>query len=387
MDLDSFFVSVEVLRDSRLKGLPLAVGGKNGRGVVAACSYEARHFGIHSAMPMRLAMRLCPQLKVISGDMEAYSQYSQVVTEIIAEEAPLYEKSSIDEFYLDLSGMDRFFGTYQWATELRSRITKESGLPISFGLSKNKMVSKVATGEAKPNGQLQITRGTENQFLDPMSIGKIPMVGEKTFQFLRGMGISKVYTLRQMPVELLEQLLGKHGPILWKKANGIDHSPVRPFTEAKSISTERTFQADTMDIPRLKALIISMVEKLAFRLREQKKLCACICVKIRYSSFDTVTRQVRIAYTASDQVLKQKALELFDKLYERRMLLRLVGVRLSDLVEGHYQIDLFEDNQQSIRLYQAMDKLRSKHGAGKLHRAVSLGLVNDRPEVNAFAKN
>lgn len=386
LDLDAFFVSVEVLRDSRLKGRPLIVGGKGGRGVVAACSYEARHFGVHSAMPMKLALRLCPNALVISGDMEAYSRYSRLVTDVIADRAPLFEKSSIDEFYLDLSGMDRFFGSYGWATELRQIITRETGLPISFGLSVNKMVSKVATNEAKPNGQLFIPRGTERDFIAPMSIGKLPMVGEKTFRFLRGMGIAQVHTLREMPPELLEQLLGKPGTELWRRANAIDETPVVPYTEAKSLSTERTFQRDTMDIHWLKSLLITMVEKLAFRLREQHKLSGCLTVKIRYSSFDTVSRQAHLPYTAADHVFLEKALELFDKLYDRRLLIRLVGVRLSDLVQGRHQIDLFDDTPEHIRLYQAMDRMRSKYGPDKLMRAVGLGLVSARPEVNAFAK-
>ncbi|MFT7588221.1 MAG: DNA polymerase-4 [Limisphaerales bacterium] len=386
MDLDSFFVSVEVLRDSKLKGKPLIVGGKSGRGVVASCSYEARYFGVHSAMPMKLALRLCPDAMVISGDMEAYSHYSRCVTEVIADKAPLFEKSSIDEFYLDLTGMDRFFGTWQWSTELRQAITRETGLPISLGLSVNKMVSKVATGEAKPNGQLEIPQGNERDFLAPMSIAKLPMVGEKTFRFLRGMGIARVETLRDMPVELLEQLLGKTGAELWRRANAIDESPVVPYTEAKSISTERTFQMDTMDVKWLRALLVTMVEKLTFKLRDQGKLTGCITVKIRYSSFDTFTKQAHIGYTSSDHILMKRAEELFEKLYDRRMRIRLIGVRLSDLVQGSYQIDLFEDTQQIIRLYQAMDRMRSRYGPNKLHRAVGLGLVSGKPDINPFAK-
>lgn len=386
MDLDSFFVSVEVLRDSRLKGKPLIVGGKGNRGVVTSCSYEARYFGVHSAMPVKLALQLCPDALVISGDMEAYSYYSRCVTDVIADRAPLFEKSSIDEFYLDLTGMDRFFGTWKWSTELRTAIMHETGLPISLGLSVNKMVSKVATGEAKPNGQLEIPEGTEKDFLAPMSIGKIPMIGEKTFRFLRGMGIDTVATLREMPRTLLEQLLGKHGIMLWKKANAIDHSPVVPSVDAKSISTERTFQMDTTDVEWLHSMLVTMVEKLAFKLREQHKLAGCIAVKIRYSSFDTFTKQVQIAYTSSDQVLLEQVKTLFEKLYDRRLRIRLIGVRLSDLVQGNYQIDLFEDTQQSIKLYQAIDKMRSRFGADKLHRAVGLGMVSSKPDVNPFAK-
>jgi DNA polymerase-4 len=386
LDLDAFFVSVEVLRDSRLKGRPLIVGGRSGRGVVAACSYEARHFGVHSAMPMKTALRLCPRALVISGDMEAYSRYSRLVTTIIAERAPLFEKASIDEFYLDLSGMDRFFGTYAWAGELRQTITRETGLPISFGLSVNKMVSKVATNEAKPNGQLQVPRGAERDFLAPMSIARLPMVGDKTYQLLRGMGIARVHTLRDMPMEMLEQLLGKPGRELWRRANAIDETPVVPYSEARSLSTERTFQQDTMDVAWLRTLLLTMVEKLAFRLRAQQKLCGCLSVKIRYSSFDTVSRQVRLPYTAADHVLMAKARELFDKLYDRRLLIRLVGVRLSELVQGHHQIDLFSDTGEHIRLYQAMDRMRAKYGSDKLMRAAGLGLVGARPEPNPFSR-
>jgi DNA polymerase-4 len=191
MDLDSFFVSVSRLQNSALIGKPVLVGGSSDRGVVASCSYEARQFGIHSAMPMKLARRLCPEALIIRGDYESYSNYSSIITEMIGEQVPVYEKSSIDEFYLDLSGMDKFFGCYKWATELRQKIQKETGLPISFGLSVNKTVSKVATGEAKPNGQMQINFGNEKQFLSPLSVSKIPMVGEKTAHLLRSMGRGK----------------------------------------------------------------------------------------------------------------------------------------------------------------------------------------------------
>lgn len=372
MDLDSFFVSVERKRDSRLNGLPLIVGGNSNRGVVAACSYEARHFGVHSAMPMYLARQLCPDATIISGDMEAYSQHSRMITEIIAESAPLYEKASIDEFYLDVSGMDRFFHTFQWGKELRQKIIRESGLPISMGLSVNKLVSKVATNEFKPNAEKQILAGTERDFLGPLSIDKIPMIGKKTARFLFDMGVRKVETLRNMPKNYLQSAFGKNGLSLWKRANGIDDSPVVSYSEQKSISTESTFSTDTIDVKKLKSIIISMVEKLAFSLRDKKKLTSCLTVKIRYTNFDTETRQVHLPYTASDKLLIRKALELFDKLYQRRMLLRLVGVRLSGLVHGNYQISLFDDTEESIRLYQAMDIIKNKHGPTKLIRAVTL---------------
>jgi DNA polymerase-4 len=374
MDMDCFFVSVSCLMDARLKGKPVLIGGSSDRGVVAACSYEARAYGIHSAMPMKNAKRLCPEAVIVRGDYEQYSKYSDMVTDIVKESVPLYEKSSIDEFYMDLTGMDRFFGCYQMASELRQRIIKETGLPISFGMSPNKTVSKIATDEAKPNNQLKIDVGFEKSFLAPLSVKKIPMIGEKTYHLLRTMGVEKVYTLQQMPVELMAKAFGENGITIWRKANGEDDSPVVPYNERKSISTEETFENDTIDVVMIKNLLVKMIEKLAYQLRSENKLTACITVKIRYSNFDTHTAQCRVPYTAADHLLIPKAKELFDKLYERRMLIRLVGVRCSHLVGGGQQINLFEDSEEIIRLYQAMDKMRQRYGADKVGRAVAMGI-------------
>jgi len=376
MDLDTFFVSVECLRDNRLKGKPLIIGGSGDRGVVAACSYESRHFGVYSGMPMRLARQLCPDAIIISGDMDAYSKYSRSITEIIAESSPLFEKSSIDEFYIDVTGMDRFFGCYKWGSWLRKKIIHESGLPISMGLSINKLVSKVATGESKPNGQRHILEGHEKIFLDPLPIRKLPMVGEKTGQFLMEMGISTVHTLRLMPIEMLQAAFGKNGTELWKRANGIDHSPVVPHSEQKSISTEMTFESDTIDVKMMKSVITAMVEKIAFLLRKEQKLTSCIAVKIRYSNFENVSMQRKIAYTSSDKTLIHQALELFDKLYAKRLLIRLVGVRFSGLVHGNYQINLFDDTISDINLHSAMDRMKVKYGPKSVIRAVTLDTSN-----------
>ncbi len=370
MDLDSFFVSVSCLDHPRLKGKPVLIGGTSDRGVVASCSYEARAFGVHSAMPMKLARRLCPDAIIVRGDYERYSYFSDMVTDIISEGVPVYEKSSIDEFYIDLTGMDRFFGCYKWATELRQKITRETGLPISFGMSENKTVSKVATNEVKPNGQQQINIGTEKNFLAPLSVSKIPMVGEKTSQLLRNMGVVKIETIQQMPVTLMENVLGDNGVMIWKKANGIDNSPVEPYSEQKSISTEETFETDSTDIEKMNAIIVGMAEKIAFQLRSQNKLTACITIKIRYSNFDTHTMQSRIPYTSSDHLIIKRAKELFEKLYNRRMLIRMIGVRLSHLVGGGCQINLFEDSEEMIKLYQTMDNLRKRFGDSAVRRAV-----------------
>lgn len=375
MDLDTFFVSVERLINPLLVGRPVIIGGMSDRGVVAGCSYEARRFGVHSAMPMRMAKQLCSQAVFIRGDMELYSRYSRLVTEIIAASAPLYEKASIDEHYLDLTGMDRFFGCYKWTHELREQIIRHTGLPISFGLSANKTVSKIATGQAKPNGELQIVPSGINRFLDPLSIRKIPMVGDVGYRLLRSMGVATIGTLRQVPPVMMEQVMGKNGLIIWRKANGIDPTPVQPYAEQKSLSTEHTFEQDTTDVLMLRQMLSAMVEKLAFEMRTKEKLAGCITVKIRYANFDTHSQQKRIAFTAFDHVLLSTALELFNKLYQRRMLIRLIGVRLSDLVGGSQQLDIFDETPQMAGLYQAMDRIRRRFGPEAIGRAAGMEML------------
>ena len=384
LDLDTFFVSVERLVNSSLIGKPVIIGGMSDRGVVAGCSYEARQFGVHSVMPMRMARQLCGDAIIIRGDGEQYSKYSKLVTEIIAEKAPVYEKASIDEHYLDITGMDRFFGSLKWSHELRKRIIKESGLPISFGLSTNKTVSKIATTEAEPNGELYIPNERVKPFLFPLSIRKIPMVGKQSYRLLRSMGVSTIRTLSLIPPELITQVMGKNGLVIWKKANGIDNTPVVPYSERKSISTERTFDKDTTDVVKLRQLLISMVEKIAFELRKKQKLTACITVKIRYSNFDTHTLQKHLPYTSFDHVLMETALELFNRLYTRRMLIRLIGVRFSHLTGGSQQLDLFEDTPEQTSLYQAMDSIRLRYGKTAVRRAVGIkepGVVTEAAPV------
>jgi len=380
LDLDTFFVSVERLKNSRLNGKPIIIGGMSDRGVVASCSYEARRYGVNSAMPMKMARSLCPDAIIIRGDMESYSNYSNIVTEIIAERAPLYEKSSIDEHYIDITGMDRFYGCYKWSHELRQYIIRETGLPISAGLSVNKTVSKIATGEAKPNGEIEVKKEIVLPFLDPLSIIKIPMIGQKTYHSLRSMGIATIYTLRNIPASMLEKLMGKNGIEIWKRANGIDSSPVISYSEQKSISTEHTFEKDTTDMVRLNQLLVSMVEKIAFELRKHEKLTSCITVKIRYSNFDTHTLQKRIPYTSFDHVLTDIAKELFERLYQRRMLIRLIGVRLSHMIRGVQQLDMFDDTPEKINLYMAMDKLRRRFGRNAVRRAAGVMTVAEREE-------
>lgn len=383
MDLDTFFVSVERKNQPQLIGKPVLVGGTSDRGVVASCSYEARSYGIHSGMSMKLARQLCPEAMIVRGDHEQYSYYSNIITDIIRERVPLYEKTSIDEFYIDLTGMDKFFGCFKYATELRSTIMKETALPISLAMSSNKTVAKIGTGQAKPNGQLEIAVGNEKEFLAPLSIRKIPMVGEKTYSLLRNMGVEKIKTIQEMPLELMQRVLGENGAAIWRKANGIDHSPLVPYSENKSISTETTFDKDTIDVHYLQQVLINMTESLAYQLRTKKKLTACVTIKIRYSDFNTYTMQCKIPYTAMDHVLIDKVKTLFHKLFQKRLLIRLIGIRFSHLVQGSYQFDLFDDMTEKVMLYSAMDKLRDRFGENIIQRAAIVGMKK-REFLNPF---
>jgi len=373
LDLDTFFVSVERLLDSSLFGKPVIIGGTSDRGVVASCSYEARAFGVHSAMPARMAKQLCPQAVFVRGDMENYSKYSRMVTDIIKEKSPVVEKASIDEHYIDITGMDRFIKNSRlWSHELRQTIIRETGLPISFGLSINKTVSKVATGEAKPNGEKQVDEGIEKLFLAPLSIKKIPGIGGKTFTLLRNMGIEKVATIQQMPMIMLQKVLGENGQIIWKKSNGIDNSPVIPYHESKSMSHETTFDKDTTDILQLKRVINYMVEKLCYDLRKSEKITGCVTLKLRYSDFQTHTFQRKIPYTASDYVIQNTIMELFNKNYSRRVLIRLIGVRFSNIVSGSTQLSLFDDSMKMIHLYQSLDRIRNRFGYKSISQCVNM---------------
>ena len=375
LDMDTFFVSVERLLDSRLNGLPVIVGGTSDRGVVASCSYEARKFGVHSAMPARQARKLCPEAVFVKGKHDQYAKYSDMVTQILKEQAPVLEKASIDEHYLDLTGLDKYFGCYKFATELRQRVIRETGLPISFGLSVNKTVSKIATGQAKPNGQIMVEPGTEKAFLAPLSVKKIPGIGDKTFEQLKNAGILLIGSVQQMDVAHLYRLFGDSGTTIWKKCNGIDNSPVMPYGERKSVSKEMTFDKDKVDREQLHRILIRMVDELAFDLRKANMLTSCVAVKIRYTDFTTEQMQQKIGMTASTKKLTEMARELFEKLYHKKTPLRLVGVRLADLVHGTEQMNLFEDIEAQLNLNTAMDAIRKRYGNKLVTRANCLDVA------------
>jgi DNA polymerase-4 len=378
-DLDSFFVSVEIINNPSLKGKPVLVGGYE-RGVVAACSYEARKFGIHSAMPMKKALQLCPQAIVTSSSRGDYSKYSRWVTEIIASKVPLFEKASIDEFYIDLSGMDKFFGVSQYAKDLRNLITRETGLPISCGLASARFIAKMATNEAKPNGFLEIPQGRETDFLWPLGIEKINGVGKQTEQQLKSFGIYTIEDIAKTPVELMERYAGKWGETLWHKAHGRGSTEVFTDWEQKSMSHENTFDTDYTDIDFLNRELVRLTEKTAYSLREDEKLTGCVTVKIRYSDFETTSRQETVNYTALDDVLIAKVKDLFNKSWQKGRAVRLMGVRFSQFIPMTMQMNLFENNAEKLNLYKAVDDIKDRFGAQLVRKAVN----TDSKEGSSF---
>lgn len=381
IDLDSFFVSVERKFDPSLIGKPVLIGGSADRGVVASCSYEARKFGIHSAMPMRQAMKLCPHAIIVRGAHGRYSEASREVTEIIRQSVPLYQKTSVDEFYIDYTGMDRFHNCYQHATELRQRIIRETELPISFGMSSCKTVSKMATCQAKPNGQLYIPHGMEKPFLAPLNISKIPGLGESTSAKLYQYGIEKIGDLQKSNLKFLETIFGRAGKYIWDKANGIDESVIVPHSERISISTEHTFGSNIADQQKIETILVSMTEELAGKLRRENMVASCLAIKVRYANFETHTQQQKIALTAAEHILIPGIKNLLKEAWNQHRPIRLIGVRLSNLCSGGYQINLFEDNEERIKLYQAMDKINFKFGEKTVCRAagMEIGTRNFNP--------
>ncbi len=368
-DLDSFFVSVEMLLDPSLLGKAVVVGGSKDRGVVTTCSYEARKFGVRSAMPMRKAMELCPHAIIVKSSYGQYAKYSAWVTNIIASNAPLYEKASIDEFYIDLTGMDTFFNPLEWTIKLRQTIMDETGLPISFGLATNKLVAKIATDEAKPNGYLFVTPGKEKEFLAPLPVEKLGGVGKKSHQTLLGLGIYTIGDILKYDAGLLEKALGKWGSQLVRQANGLSDSVVSPHRESKSISAENTFEENTADINILLVQLVGQAERVAYELRQEKKFTTCVAIKFRNANFETSTRQITIPATIADSDIIKAATDLFTKLYVPGTLVRLLGVRLSGLTDTGAQTNLFDNKTEQHALYEAIDAVKNKFGKSVLRKA------------------
>lgn len=361
-----------MLKNPALKGKPIIVGGDGQRGIVAACSYEARKFGIQSAMPAMTAKRLCPHAIFLRGSYHDYSKYSRIVTEIIAGAVPVYEKASVDEFYIDLTGMDKFFNVSGYTQELRSRVLRETGLPISYGLSTSKLVSKMATNEAKPNGFLEVAAGKETAFLWPLTIDKIPGVGKQTQVQLQQLGIHTIEQIAHTNIDILEHHFGKWGRKLWEKSHGISLSPVEPYSEQKSLSHENTFNEDSNDVDFLHTELVMLTEKNAHDLRREEKLAGCVTVKLRYADFTTVSRQEVIDYTALDNLLIAKVKDLFAKLYRKGEKVRLLGVKFSHLVPMTLQMNLFDDAIEKLELYKAVDDIKNQFGSQLLTKATAL---------------
>jgi|SRR5690554_6823312 len=361
-DLDSFYVSVERIKNPALNNLPILIGSNSDRGVVASCSYETRKFGVRSAMPMKRAKELCPEAIIIKGDRDAYSYYSKWVTSIIEEEVPLVEKASIDEHYLDLSGFLDQNNVLEWTTALRDRITKETGLPISFAIGSNKTIAKMGTDFAKPLGALYIKHGQEMSFLKPLSIDKIPMVGQKATQILKGLGIDKIEQLQEMSAQKLMRIFGKNGYTIWERARGIDNNPVSNFKVKKSISKEHTYETDVRETDILKDTIGKMSKDLALELRQDGFFTGVLAVKIRYENFETVSKQISISYTCFEDKIKQQALFLMKQLIDPDRAVRLIGIRCSNLTSGSYQLDLFNDDVSELNLTKAIDSIKKKYG-------------------------
>jgi DNA polymerase-4 len=374
IDLDSFFVSVERKFDPSLIGKAVIIGGSADRGVVASCSYEARAFGVHSAMPTKKALQLCPHAILIRGSHGRYGEASREVTEIIHNAVPLYQKTSVDEFYIDYTGMDRYHDCYKHISDLRQKIIRDTGLPISFGMASTKTVAKMATNQAKPNGQLWIKPGKEKEFLAPLNIRKIPMLGEKTCEKLYQYGIEKIGQLQKVDVKFLEAVFGKGGRYIYEKAHGMDESEIVHSSERKSISTEHTFQTNVADKNTIETTLVSMTEELAGKLRTENKLASCLAIRVRYANFETHTMQEKIPLTAAEHILIPGIKNLLQRAWNQHRPIRLIGVRLSNLCTGSYQINLFEDNEERIRLYQAVDKINYKFGEKTVCRAVGMAI-------------
>lgn len=373
-DIDSFFVSVELVKDPTLAGKPVIVGGSSERGIVTSCSYEARKYGVQSAMPIKKALRLCPDAIILKGNYADYRHYSKWVSKIISERAPLFEKASIDEFFIDLNGMDTYFDILKWTIDLKNQIYMETGLPSSFGIAKNKMLAKMATNESKPNGYLVIPDGKEKDFLSALDVAKIPGVGQQSAKVLYYHGIKEISDLYKKTKNELETLIGIWAGNLWERVQVNSVSVISATHEAKSISTENTFETDIVNTSRLEREIVRMTEKIAFELRKSEKLTTCISIKIRYKNFETTSRQVTIPPTCADDEMIPIAKALFNKLYQKDRPVRLLGVRLSALVTLLLQADLFHDFEKKNTLYKAIDGVKDRFGkesifraAGKLH--------------------
>ncbi|MBI2831609.1 MAG: DNA polymerase IV [Chloroflexi bacterium] len=367
IDLDAFFVSVEQVLNPELKGKPVVVGGKpDRRGVVAAASYEARKFGVHSAMPLTTAYRLCPQAIFIEGNFSHYREASEKFMAILSDFSPDLEPVSLDEAYMDVTGFESIYGSIrQMAALIRQRIKQETGLCASVGIASGKVVAKVACELSKPDGLLEVTPGEEASFLAPLPVDQLPGIGKKTERVLKTLGINTIGQLASAPAATLKSRFGIWGELMQRHARGIDDSKVEPPGPAKSISRETTFGEDTRDIPFLEATLRYLSERVGADLRQHGKQARCVQLKLRYVDFTTITRRRTLRQSdSSDQVIFETGLKLLKgALTSDRRPVRLIGIGVSGLVEANRQLDMLDSSAwRWEKLDKAIDRIRDKYG-------------------------
>lgn len=377
VDMDAFFVSVELLERPELKGLAVIVGGqRDERGVVTSASYEARRFGVHSAMPLRTAAKLCPHAIFLEGHHELYETWSDRVAAILAKYSPIVEMGSIDEAYVNLSGTERLRGpAFRAAHELIEEITFATGLPCSGGLGSTRLVAKVASEQAKPRGLLWVPSGSEESFLGPLAVRRIPGIGKVTEAALRGFGVERVAELQRIPLDRLEELFGRWGTALYRKARGIDSYEFFVDAEAKSLSHNRTFGRDTKDGELLRSTLSHLCQKVSKRLRDAGLHARTVTLTVRFADFRTITRSQTLAEPSDLDAVFLKALgRLLRSSWDGGALLRLVGVALSSFSTAPGQLDLLERGrlEKLERLAKTTDRLRDKYGFSKLQLGGSL---------------
>lgn len=380
IDMDAFFASVEQSRNPALKGKPLIVGGDRteSRGVVCTASYEARRYGVHSGMALAEARRRCPQAVFLRGNFEHYREASQKIHAVLEATSPHVEAASIDEAYVDITGSRRLFGGEDALADLiKRRIREETELPCTIGIASNKLVSKIATNEAKPDGYLRIEEGNEARFLRPLPLRKLPGIGPRTCETLESLGVLTVGALADLPSDILIRAFGLIGYALQRAARGESTSEVKPDSVPKSISRETTFEEDLLDWRRVKQMLIYLAERAVYALREQGMEARCVTLKVRYADFKTLT----FAHTFSEPTFVDgdiiRALHmLLPKAQERRVRVRLVGVALSSLRHHLWQLHLFgkERFEKWARVLESVDRIRDRHGFELIRLAPSMGL-------------
>jgi DNA polymerase-4 len=376
LDLDAFFVSVERVLDPRLKGKPVIVGGDpRGRGVVASASYEARRYGVHSAMPLAQARRLCPDLVMVASRHGQYLKFSRQVQDILREYSPVVEMASVDEFYLDMTGCQRLHESmFAAAAGIKGHIRKKLGLPSSIGLGSNKLIAKIATNLCKPDGLLWVFPGEEASFLAPLPVGHLPGIGRHTDDRLQELGIRTIGDLSQFPPPLLSAVFGKWGRQMSERARGLCISPVTESREPKSISREVTFSTDTVDPLVLETTLCRLTERAGYGLRRLGMTAGTVGIKLRHADFKTISRSRSIPASDDDVTIFRTARALLEKAFSRRVRIRLLGVKLSNLAARDPQGALFtaSDEARRARLLRSADRIREKYGMDVLHLGTAI---------------